>query len=111
MNYYAVTAKCGHVGRNYYIPICFPVVAGSGKEAAAQVRCFPRVKHHHRDAILDVERIDPDEFFFLKEKNRTDPYLCCRNVQEQRQIDSLSARLCPEPADPLKKKKGSKEHR
>ena len=27
MRYYMVTAKCGHVGRDYYIPIDFPVRA------------------------------------------------------------------------------------
>ena len=34
MKYYIVTAKCGHVGRDYYIPIDFPIRAESRTEAA-----------------------------------------------------------------------------
>ena len=54
MRYYEVTAKCGHVGKGFYIPITFPVRAKSAAEAASVTRAFPRVKHDHKDAILIV---------------------------------------------------------
>ena len=47
IKYYNVTAKCGHVGRENYIPISFAVKAQSAKEASKRVRNFPRVKHDH----------------------------------------------------------------
>ena len=37
MRYYHVTAKCGHVGKDHYIPITFAVKAGSATEAASSV--------------------------------------------------------------------------
>ena len=52
MGMYEVCAKCGHVGRYNYVDKIFAVKASSGKEAAAKVRNFPRVKHDHKDAIL-----------------------------------------------------------
>ena len=62
MNYYIVTAKCGHVGKDYYIPIDFPVRAESKTEAAKIVRSFPRVKHHHKDAILGCREASIKEY-------------------------------------------------
>ena len=53
-NYYEVLAKCGHVGKKHYVPVKFAVIAEDGKEAAKMVRYFPRVKHNHKDAILNV---------------------------------------------------------
>lgn len=109
MKYYSVTAKCGHVGRAFYIPVSFPVQAESGKEAAARVRSFGRVKHHHKDAILGVQEICSEEYDVLLEQNRLDPYLCCRNVQEQRMIEGLASRICPEPADPVRGNRKSRK--
>ena len=91
--YYTVIAKCGHVGRKNYIPIKFAVVAESGKEAAKKVRQFPRVKHDHKDAILDVRCITLEEFLEIKEINENDPYLKCHSRQEQKLIDNLEERL------------------
>lgn len=81
---YAVTAKCGHVGKGKYIPITFPVKAVSRKEAAASVRQYPRVKHDHKDAILSVEEISLEEYYEIKIKNNQNPYLSAKNIQEQR---------------------------
>ena len=91
--YYMVIAKCGHVGRKNYIPIKFAVVAESGKEAAKKVRQFPRVKHDHKDAILDARCITLEEFLEIKEINNNDPYLKCHSRQEQKLIDNLEERL------------------
>ena len=97
MRYYMVTAKCGHVGRDYYIPIDFPVRADSAKEAAAAARSLPRVKHHHKDAILSVEEVD---FFAYQDRcyiNSFDPYFQCSNRQEQlRDFDAIYFRVMEE---------------
>ena len=91
--YYTVIAKCGHVGRKNYIPIKFAVVAESGKEAAKKVRQFPRVKHDHKDAILDVRCITLEEFLEIREINHNDPYLKCHSRQEQNLIVNLAERM------------------
>ena len=91
--YYEVIAKCGHVGRKNYIPVKFAVVAESGKEAAKKVRQFPRVKHNHKDAILDVRCITLEEFLEIKESNDNDSYLKCHSRQEQNLIVNLAERM------------------
>lgn len=91
--YFMVIAKCGHVGRKNYIPVKFAVVAESGKEAAKKVRQFPRVKHDHKDAILDVRCITLEEFLEIKEINDKDLYLKCHSRQEQNLIVNLAERM------------------
>ena len=91
--YFMVIAKCGHVGRQNYIPIKFAVVAESRKEAAQVVRCFGRVKHDHKDAILDVKEIDYIEYCEIKKSNDEDPYLRCHSKYEQKQIANLEERF------------------
>ncbi len=82
--FYAVTTKCGHVGRGKFIEVTFPVVAESGREAALKGKAIPRVKHDNKYAIVDVKRITEDEYTKLQENVSKDPYLRCRNSQEQR---------------------------
>ena len=60
--FFEVQAKCGHVGRNHYIIKNFYVETTSAKRAAYLIRKAPRVKHHHKDAILSVREIDRDEY-------------------------------------------------
>ena len=96
MRYFKVTAKCGHVGRGYYIPIDFAIVAKDGKQAASITRDKPRVKHDHKDAILSVTEITFEEFMVLRSQNDADPFLHCKNIQQQRGIEGLSERLVPE---------------
>ena len=97
MRYFMVTAKCGHVGRDYYIPIDFPVRADSAKEAAAAARSLPRVKHHHKDAILSVQEVDYYGYADVCYVNSFDPYLQCSNIQEQRQeFDAIYYRIMEE---------------
>ena len=83
MEMYEVCAKCGHVGRKYYIDKVFAVKAESAKEAAAIARQIPRVKHDHKDAIRYVKKIDEVRFFEIIRENEADPYLHCKNRQEQ----------------------------
>lgn len=97
MNFYVVRAKCGHVGRGYYIPIDFSVKANSKSEAAKIVRNFPRVKHHHKDAILLCQEITETEYNELKNKNRNDHYLSCHSSTEQKRMCDLEDRVVMEP--------------
>lgn len=96
MKYYKVTAKCGHVGKGCYIPIDFPVRAESKTEAAKIVRNFPRVKHHHKDAILDCREVSFEEYRAIHEKNQADTYLCCHSSSEQKRICNLEDRIIKE---------------
>ena len=106
-NFYEVIAKCGHVGRNKYVPIKFAVEAESGKDAAAMVRRFPRVKHHHKDAILSVAKIDYTRYLEINAINGNNPYLKCKSKYEQRLIVGLDQQL--EEDDHCKKVKYKKE--
>ena len=92
-NYYEVIAKCGHVGKKHYVPVKFAVIAEDGKEAAKMVRDFPRVKHDHKDAILNVSKIDYERFQEIVEMNRNDPYLKCHSRKEQNLIVNLTERM------------------
>lgn len=82
--YFIVTAKCGHVGKNNYILIDFAVTAESRKDAARKTRMIPRVKHNHKDAIINVIEVSKEKFDSQLESNRNNPYLSCVNIQEQR---------------------------
>ena len=89
MAYYLVLVKCGHVGRNYYMPIWFPIEAEDGRQAAAIARQIPRCKHHHKDAILDCIKTNYEGFLAQIEENANDPYLLCSSRHEQNQIMPL----------------------
>lgn len=102
--FYRVTCKCGHVGKKHFIRIDFPVNADSMKEASLIARQIPRVKHDHKDAILECKEIDYEEYLILQMINQQDPYLQCSNKQEQRNIANLSLRLEPEQKYLLPKK-------
>lgn len=95
--YYAVHCKCGHVGVNNYIEIVFAVVANNGKEAAIKARKLPRVKHNKKDAIIDCYEISVEKYNEITEINKNDPYLKCKNIQEQRSIEGFESRIVKEP--------------
>lgn len=86
MEHYAVTAQFGHVGRGKYIPKTIPVYAKNGREAAEKVRWMPRVKHHRKDAIIEVRKISEEEYLELKEINKNDPYFKVGSKQEQEKL-------------------------
>ena len=90
MYMYEVCAKCGHVGRSFYVEKIFTVKAENGREAAEIVRNFPRVKHHQKDAIRYVRRIDEARYWEIKRMNDEDPYLHCCSIQEQRRTCSIT---------------------
>ena len=100
INFYEVTAKCGHVGRNRYCLKPFYVAAPDGRSAAQIVRDTGRVKHHHKDAIRDVAKISAAEYLAGRQANGRDPYFLCSCVQEQRMNFDLLAGCIFEEARP-----------
>lgn len=105
MEHYAVTAQFGHVGKGKYIPKTIPVYSENGKEAAEKVRWMPRVKHHRKDAIIDVRKISEEEYLELKEINKNDPYFRVASRQEQDQLcsDIAEAVICYEAPQKTRK--------
>lgn len=97
LKFFRVTCKCGHVGKQFFVRIDFPENADSGKEAAEIARSIPRVKHDHKDAILNCVEIDYEEYIILQKINDNDPYLKCKNPQEQAHILGFAERLEAEP--------------
>lgn len=95
--YYKVTAKGGHVGKQYYIEIEIAIKASSGKEAARKARHCPRVKHDHKDAIIKVEKISKETYFEIIRKNKNDPYWKTNSKQDQNKIRNLNERLILDP--------------
>ena len=85
MKYFKVTAKLGHVGKNNYYKGKLYIKAESRKEAAKKARYCPRVKHDHKDAILNVEEITVQEFVEGAERNKDIKYFSCYNIQQQRE--------------------------
>ena len=83
MKYYLVTAKCGHVGRDKYIPIDFPIQAENGKDAARYARNIRRVKHDHKDAILRVVEVSQEKYEEQMIINSYDPYLNVKSKYQQ----------------------------
>lgn len=81
--YFKVQAKCGHVGRNYYILKWFYVKALTGEEAAKVVRDKPRVKHNQKDAIRNVKEITFEEYLTGLRLNSEDMYFKSTSKQEQ----------------------------
>lgn len=96
--YWAVTAKCGHVGGlSKYILITFYVEAKTKKEASDRVIEIPRVKHNNKHVILGIENISYDEYLSGIQANENDPYLRSRNIQEQRcHIEEIYDRILDE---------------
>lgn len=102
--YYAVHCRCGHVGPKNYIEIVFAIIASSGKEAAAKARKMARVKHDKKNAIIDCYEISREKYFQIIEVNKNDPYLKCKNIQEQRSIEGFESRVLEEPINVVFKK-------
>lgn len=84
MKYFIVTTKCGHVGRGNYVVIDFPIIANSRKEAAKTARALPRVKHDWPDAIEYVQQVEHEVYYEQIELNKSDNYLTCKCIQDQR---------------------------
>lgn len=87
------------------------MIAENGKDAAAKVRNYPRVKHHHKDAIRDVLEITKEDYFNLRTQTNKDPYFKCKNIQEQRKIVGLELLIEQEERREIKKAKNTEYRR
>ena len=96
MKYFSVTAKCFHVGKCNCIWIDYPVAAESAAEAAQKAKTFKRVKRHHKDVIARVVEVTFEEFMSQISKNSVDPYLHCKNIQQQHLIEDINQRMQPD---------------
>lgn len=112
MRYYEVKAKCGHVKKSKYTVKSFYVSAPSGKEAAERGRWLPRVKHHDKFAIIEVNEITKDECLLGKKTNDMDPYFKCHSKQEQNlKCKDLPLQIYEEDKPvPRKKRKNTKRN-
>ena len=72
--FFIAKVKCGHVGRQLFIPMNFFIYAKNGRDAAYMARCKPGVKRHHPDAVLSVTEITKEQFNILKPLAYNDPY-------------------------------------
>ena len=73
--YFAVIAKCGHVGNGYFIPICFAVMAKDLDSAIKLVKERSRVQRDLKDCILAACEISAQEFYLINFHNDHDAYL------------------------------------
>ena len=114
--YFSVKTKCGHVGKYNCVWINFAICAESAKEAVVIVKKIGRVKRHHKDFIYSIQEIDFDTFIKLKAQNDLDPYLHCKNIQQQRALKGFEERIEIDEYNIAKKcgnssKKDSREYR
>lgn len=93
MKYFLVKTQCGHVGRNHYIEITFPVMAENGCEAALIARWIPRVKHDRKDAIVSVDEVSLEQYELQSDINRNDSYLRAQCPQDQAMIENFRDRI------------------
>ena len=96
IKYYLVEAKCGHVRRSQCTYKKLPIKAKTAKEAADIARNTPRVKHDHKDAIIDVKEISYEEFLELKKEHDSDPYFQATCSADQKRIDMYDE-IVPDP--------------
>ncbi len=108
MNYYKVEAKCGHVRKSHYIIKSFYVKADNGKEAAAKVRLFPRVKHDWKDAINAVCKISHEEYIAGRVDANNDLYFRVTNSTDQRACKCVAYDEVYERAMPKKRLRENK---
>lgn len=95
--YFVVTAKCGHVGKQFFYKGTFYIRAFTMSEAAAIARYMPRVKHDHKDAILCAEEISGEAYEAGKEAIKSEAYFQCVSQWQHRLArDEISPKLYPE---------------
>lgn len=94
MNYYLVTAKCGHVGKGKYHEVEFPVYAKSKSEAAQLCLKRGKVKKQLKNAITCVVEITREEYFIKKEEMRNDVYVRAHTKREIGDYIQSAETLC-----------------
>lgn len=104
MKYYSVKTKCGHVRKSQFTIQMFYIKAENKKEAAKKARNKPRVKHHRKDAIIEVKEISMTEYFAGLKGMLGNPYFQVHSSSEQR-------RLCPEGTLEIFKEEAPKKYK
>lgn len=89
MKYFEVIAKCGHVGKNKYYEGHFFVIGNDAKQVAKEVKCMPRVKKNHKDAILGVTEISYDKYLIGYDSFLNNPYFKCQSKYQQKLVWDL----------------------
>ena len=107
MRYFIVKTKCGHVGRFNCVWIDYAIVASDAKTAALYAKSKARVKKHHKDVIAGVREVNFESFMKQRAENDADPYLHCKNPQEQKKIPDFDSRIIPDIREIQMKKKVS----
>lgn len=82
--YYKVFTKFGHVRRNKYILKWIYLKADNASEAAKKAKFTSRVKHHHKDAIKEVVKIDLKEYQNGLKIMSEDMYFRVHNQKDQK---------------------------
>ena len=96
--YYKAILKGGHVGRQHYIEFSVYIAAKSKEMALEACRNMPRAKKDHKDFIISFKEISYDEFVSGREEMKNDPYLLCKNKQQQEMImEQIRHRIKPDP--------------
>lgn len=75
MKYYAITLRCGHVGRQKYIPITFPIQGIDLNEAINEAIKIPRVKSHTISDVIDYKEVSYFEYKKIQKENNNNDYL------------------------------------
>lgn len=105
--YFKVLAKCGHVGKNKYTLKWFYIKAKDGKDSARKVRYTARVKHHQKDAIREVIKIEFKEYVTGLKMMNSDEYFQVHNSSDQRMSNCINQEeVFPEVPKIEYKKKG-----
>ena len=86
MCYYFVIAKCGHVGKEKYIDVIFPIMAETKKEASQMVLLKPKVKKQLSNAISSIFEVSKEEFDKQININKEDIYIHSHCKQEIKEI-------------------------
>lgn len=97
MNYYLVKAKCGHVGKEKYYEVDFPIKALSKSDAAQICKRKPKVKKHLKDAISSVIEISYEEFKDSFEKFQQNDYVKAHTKNEILEYIELAQSLVHTP--------------
>lgn len=79
IKYFLFKLKGGHVGQQFYYPICLGVSAYSYEDAEILALALPRVKHKIKSDILDVKEVSIEEYSEQQRKNESDEYFKIHN--------------------------------
>ena len=88
--HFAVIVQCGHVGRGYFIPICFGICAKDMESAIEIAKSTARVKRDAKFCVLGAAEITQTESLLIEYANDHDPYLRTDYVDQT--FDDIEAR-------------------